>query len=49
MSLAEQIYAQALVMVGSLSPEQDALLRVLCRAAKATLAARLRSGITPED
>ena len=49
MSLADQIYAQALVMVGALPPEQDALLRVLCRAAKATLAARLRSGITPED
>ena len=49
MSLTDQIYAQALVMVGALSPEQDALLRVLCRAAKSTLAARLRSGITPED
>ena len=49
MSLTDQIYAQALVMVGALSPEQDALLRVLCRAARATLAARLRSGITPED
>ena len=49
MSLAEQIYAQALVMVGELSPEQDALLRVLCRVAKNTLAGRLRSGITPED
>ena len=49
MNLTDQIYAQALGMVGSLSPEQDALLRVLCQAAKATLAARLRNGITPED
>ena len=49
MNLTDQIYAQALVMVGSLSPEQDALLRVLCQAAKATLTARLRSGVTPED
>lgn len=49
MNLTDQIYAQALVMVGSLSPEQDALLRVLCQAAKATLAARLRNGVTPED
>ena len=49
MSLTDQIYAQALVMVGRLSPEQDALLRVLCRVAKNTLAGRLRSGITPED
>ena len=49
MNLTDQIYAQALVMVGSLSPEQDALLRVLCQAAKATLASRLRGGVTPED
>ena len=49
MNLTDQIYAQALVMVGSLSPEQDALLRVLCQAAKATLAGRLRRGVTPED
>ena len=49
MTITDQIYAQALVMVGQLSAEQDALLRVLCRAAKSTLAGRLRSGITPED
>ena len=49
MNLTDQIYAQALVMVGQLTPEQDALLRVLCQAAKATLAGRLRSNITPED
>ena len=49
MNLTDQIYAQALVMVGSLTAEQDALLRVLCQAAKATLAARLRTGIIPED
>ena len=49
MNLTDQIYAQALVLVGSLSPEQDALLRVLCQAAKATLASRLRGGVTPED
>ena len=49
MNLTDQIYAQALVMVGSLTAEQDALLRVLWQAAKATLAGRLRSNITPED
>ena len=49
MTITDQIYAQALVMVGQLSAEQDALLRVLCRAARSTLAGRLRSGITPED
>ena len=49
MTITDQIYAQALVMVGQLSAEQDALLRVLCRVAKNTLAGRLRSGIAPED
>ena len=49
MTITDQIYAQALVMVGQLPPEQDALLQVLCRAAKSTLAGRLRSGIAPED
>jgi len=49
MSLEEQIYAQALVMVGELTVEQDQLLRVLCRAARATLAGRLREKLTPED
>ena len=49
MNLTDQIYAQALVMVGQLTPEQDALLRVLCQAAKATLAGRLRRGVAPED
>ena len=49
MTITDQIFAQALVMVGRLSPEQDALLQVLCRVAKNTLAGRLRSGITPED
>ena len=49
MTLEEQIYAQALVMTGNLTTEQDALLRVLCRVAKTTLMGRLRSGLTPED
>ena len=45
MSLAEQIHAQALLMAGQLTPEQDALLGVLCQVAKGELEARLR----PED
>lgn len=49
MTIADQIYAQALVMVGKLSAEQDALLQILCRVAKTTLEGRLRSGLTPED
>ena len=49
MSLEEQIYAQALVMAGPLSTEQENLLRVLSRAVKATLAGRLRENLKPED
>ena len=49
MTLTDQIYAQALMLSGELTPQEDVLLRALCRASKATLAARLRSGITPED
>lgn len=49
MSLTEQIYAQALLMAGKLSREQDELLRMLCRVAKTNLEGRLRSGLTPED
>ena len=49
MSLVEQIYAQALLMAGKLSAEQDALLKMLCRVAKTNLEGRLRSGLTPED
>ena len=49
MTLAEQIYAQALLMAGQLSQEQDALLRMLCRVAKTNLEGRLREGLKAED
>lgn len=49
MTLTDQIYAQALMMAGHLSVQQDALLRVLCRVSKTTLEGRLRGGVTPED
>lgn len=49
MTLTEQIYAQALTMAGTLEPQEDALLRVLCRGANSALTARLRPGITPDD
>ena len=49
MTLVDQIYAQALVMVGRLSQEQEELLKVLCRVARNTLTGRLRPGLTPED
>ena len=49
MSLEEQIYAQALLMAGQLSQEQDALLRMLSRVAKTNLEGRLREGLQAGD
>ncbi len=49
MTLTEQIYTQALVLAGDLEARQEAMLRVLCRAAENSLAARLRSGLTAQD
>ncbi len=49
MSLTDQIYAQALLLAGELEPTQEAMLKLLCRAAENALAARLRSGLTAED
>lgn len=49
MILEDRIYGQALAMVGELSQSQEALLRVLSRAAKTALEARLRPGIQAED
>lgn len=49
MTLAEQIYAQALLLAGTLEPRQEQLLRVLAGGTGTSLASRLRSGLTPED
>ena len=49
MNLTEQIFAQAVVLTGSLEVKQEALLRLLCSGAANALASRLRSGITPQD
>ena len=49
MNLTEQIFAQSVLLAGNLEVKQEALLRLLCTAAANALAARLRSGITPQD
>lgn len=49
MTLAEQVYAQALLLAGDLEENQSALLRALSAAATASLTAQLRSGLTPAD
>lgn len=47
--LSEQVYAQAIQLAGDLSEGKQTLLGLLCTSAAATLAARLREGITPGD
>lgn len=49
MTLREQVFAQAAVLAGELDGKQTALLHTLCAASAASLAARLKEGLTPED
>ena len=49
MSLTDHIYAQALLLAGGLEARQEMLLKVLCRSAEVSLAARLREGLAAED
>ena len=49
MSLVEQIYAQALVLIQDSTDVNLPLLEVLCRSAENSLRQKLRSGISPED
>jgi len=49
MNLTQQIFAQAVMLAGQIEPRQEALLRLLCASAEASLRVRLRDGIRPED
>ena len=49
MTLAEQVYAQALLMAGDTVSIPEALLKTLCQSATVGLKARLREGLTPDD
>jgi hypothetical protein len=49
MSLTDQIYAQALVLIRDLEDGDDSVLEVLCRTAEVSLRAKLRDGVTPND
>ena len=49
MTLKEQVYAQAALLAGQLEQDQTEMLNVLCTAASASLAARLKDGLQPED
>ena len=49
MILRELVYAQAALLAGQLETEQADMLGILCTAATASLAARLKDGLRPED
>ena len=49
MSLTDQVYAQAALLAGQLEGNQPELLRALCACVTASLTARLREGLRPED
>lgn len=49
MTLTEQVYAQAVLLVGELEAKQSRLLQLLCASATSTLTAQLREGLQPED
>lgn len=49
MTLAEQVYAQSLLLAGELEQHQEQLLKILSSAATGTLTAQLREGLTPAD
>lgn len=49
MTLKEQVFAQAALLAGDLEGRQADLLRVLCAASTASLTARLKDGLTPDD
>ena len=48
MTLTEQIYAQALVLIRDLQDGDRPMLEMLCRSAEVSLRAKLRDGVTPE-
>lgn len=49
MTLTQQVFAQAVLVSGVDSSEQEALLWVFCQSAVSTLTAQLREGITVDD
>ena len=49
MNLRDQVLAQALLLAGELTERQQMVLGALCTATTASLNARLREGLAPED
>lgn len=49
MTLTEQVFTQAALMAGQLEGNQGKVLDVLCTSVTASLTARLKEGLRPED
>ena len=49
MTLKEQVFAQAALLAGQLDTKQMDTLDALCAASTASLSARLKEGLTPDD
>ena len=49
MTVAEQVFTQAVLLAGELDGQQTDLLRALSTASASSLSSRLREGVTPED
>lgn len=49
MTLADQVYTQAVLMSGVDAADQEMLLAVLCQSAVTGLKQQLRDGFTPDD
>lgn len=49
MTLKEQVFTQAALMAGELEGNQGKVLDVLCTSVTASLTARLKEGLRPED
>ena len=49
MSIRDQVFAQAVLLAGELEGKRADLLNALCTAVTASLTARLKEGLTPDD
>lgn len=49
MTLTEQIYAQALMLIQDSQNENPGMLEILCRCSENALRQKLRDGVTPDD
>lgn len=49
MTLTQQVYAQTILLAGSIEQAREPLLELLCQSAVVGITRRLRDGLTPED